>query len=513
MSSTLLDPARARPDAKQLFSVLAPVLWLLSLAVYLAAEPHGDVGWYLVATDKWLSGGRLYEDVIEVNPPLIFYLNALPVLLHYLTGFTSDDLFVVHVHLLIAISVLLIWRVARDGAEDASGLNRLVPWCAFPVLCVLPLASFGEREHFLLIFALPYIVLAIQRAHGARPPLALAGPVGVFAALGFCLKPQFLVVPLLFEIYRIARHRPLRLIPSPEGLTLGVLTALYAASIPLLTPDYLARVVPFAMLAYGAYKEPVAVVLLSWQTVMVIAFALIYPGLRRRLARPETCDILLMALAAFYAIYLGQMKGWLYHQLPAEAMTFLIVAALLTARPAERGARILRPWLGVATLVAILAIPIARGNERVVANGLLPELRQLPAGAPIVAFSSYVWVGFPLVNLGGFDWPLRFPCLWLLPAAERGLGADGAADDPDRTAALRALRAYTLKAVVDDFASNPPAAVIIDRRPDPRYPDQTFDYTGFFSRDPRFAALWRDYREVTRVTVRGMGPYAVYLRR
>jgi len=39
---------------------------------------HSDVSWYLVATERFVNGARLYQDVIEVNPPLAFYLMARP---------------------------------------------------------------------------------------------------------------------------------------------------------------------------------------------------------------------------------------------------------------------------------------------------------------------------------------------------------------------------------------------------------------------------------------------------
>jgi hypothetical protein len=53
-------------------------LWLGGFVVYARALTNNDVAWFLVGTAKWLSGARLYDGVVEVNPPLVFYSICLP---------------------------------------------------------------------------------------------------------------------------------------------------------------------------------------------------------------------------------------------------------------------------------------------------------------------------------------------------------------------------------------------------------------------------------------------------
>src|SRR5271165_5291286 len=38
-----------------------------------------DIAWLLYVARRWLAGRELYVDVIEVNPPLIIWLSAIPV--------------------------------------------------------------------------------------------------------------------------------------------------------------------------------------------------------------------------------------------------------------------------------------------------------------------------------------------------------------------------------------------------------------------------------------------------
>ncbi|HET9159222.1 MAG TPA: hypothetical protein VFN88_01295, partial [Caulobacteraceae bacterium] len=51
------------------------VLGLLAVALfgYLLTIPmNWDSAWYLDATERWVHGSRLYQDILEVNPPLSF---------------------------------------------------------------------------------------------------------------------------------------------------------------------------------------------------------------------------------------------------------------------------------------------------------------------------------------------------------------------------------------------------------------------------------------------------------
>src|SRR5215813_700280 len=71
MSQSLSRPQAALP--LEVWLALA----LTVLVVFLAPLTH-DAAWYLVATRRYLDGARLYVDLIEVNPPLMFWLMTPP---------------------------------------------------------------------------------------------------------------------------------------------------------------------------------------------------------------------------------------------------------------------------------------------------------------------------------------------------------------------------------------------------------------------------------------------------
>src|ERR1700712_2453996 len=56
-----------------LFSVLGTVLFIT-----LRSPLKDDIAWLLYVAHRWLAGRELYIDVVEVNPPLIVWISAIP---------------------------------------------------------------------------------------------------------------------------------------------------------------------------------------------------------------------------------------------------------------------------------------------------------------------------------------------------------------------------------------------------------------------------------------------------
>ena len=68
-----------RRDA--VFFSCAAAMVLLAVVPELRSRTLPDTGWLLYAAARMLDGATLYVDLVEVNPPLIVWLNAIPVAL------------------------------------------------------------------------------------------------------------------------------------------------------------------------------------------------------------------------------------------------------------------------------------------------------------------------------------------------------------------------------------------------------------------------------------------------
>ena len=508
-------------DGRIAFPVLGALL-ATRLATQLGGLINHDTGWYLHSAARFLDGSRLYDEIfVEVNPPLGLFLTLPPVALSRLSGLFVVDLFVLYLYALIGLSLAATWWLLRGAPDLPVSLRRGLVFAAALVLTVSPAGQFGQREHFLMVLALPYLILAALGSTGAprRPPVALgvAVGVGVAAALGFALKPHYLSVPLALEVYLLAGHREVRRLFRPETLALAATGALYVASVIAFTPDYLTRIVPYALEVYNAaYRNPPSFVFGRVETILLPMACLAHLAGRGGLVRPAFCDVFFAASACLFLSYGIQMKGWDYQVYPATACLVLGFAALCLdglesgrgateARPAARPS----PGFILAALAAVFllvgAAAIRGGYRNILMETMMPHVETHAPGGSIAAFTSNVLLSFPMVNYAGVGWSSRLPAQWLLPGVLRKRQANKDVE----SALLDEIERYTRDAVVADFTRQPPDLVIVDNRERKSYfGDLRFDYLDYFMQDPRFAAIWAGYEWVADESV-----YRLYRRR
>ena len=231
-----------------LLRVLALLPALAFVAIILAPPMNHDVAAVLNFAERWLAGERLYRDLIDVNPPLVFMVTLIPAALAAWTPLDGPQ------SLLVCMLALCagLWRMThalrRGRAEDpieAATLSAVIP-----LLLVMAGYDFGQREHLMAICAIPYAILAARRIEGVHTGRALAIGVTLLAAMAFALKPHFLAVPALVEGFILLKRGPRRALVDPLPWLMALAWMLYLASIPLLFPDYFGYVVPLVWQYY-----------------------------------------------------------------------------------------------------------------------------------------------------------------------------------------------------------------------------------------------------------------------
>lgn len=485
---------------------LIATLWLAALAYYLTRDYlHPDVSWVLVATGRMLDGARIYRDIIEINPPMIFYSAAPGVLLARLTGWQAMTGFSAYVLLLVLGSVALTAVVHARAAVLSPRAQGLLSLAALIALALLPVADFGEREHFTAILTLPYVALLSARYADRDCDARLAGIVGLAAGLGFAFKPYFLIVPVMLELHQMIRRRSLTASFRPETLCASVVLALYAVMVLLLHPEYLERIVPYGVLVYEAYAKPFAYAFLQPSLPSLLLPLAAYGLVRLTYRDSRFLDAYAIAAAGFFIAYLVQAKGWSYHLIPVFTFLWMAAAAsavlLFSTRPSEvpQARRRLVAATAVVSLLGLAASPAIHGSARSpFADNLTPIVQRIAPTGSLYAFTSHVWVSFPLVAKTGLDWASRFPAQWLLPGIINGLQAADASDSDIRQR-LKTVERFTIDAVIGDLTANRPDIVLVDLD-NPYFDGPPFDYIGYFERDPRFRELWRGYVKVEEFT-------------
>jgi hypothetical protein len=483
-------------------------LIVMAMAVAFASKLghtiNNDVAWYIYSANAFLNGGRLYDDIFfEVNPPLMLYLTVPGVALARLTG-----LFSVHAYVLtvFAVAALSLWLGARVLSNRPAPDRQACLVFAFLVLVILPAGDFGQRPHLMVCFALPYLLLVAGRLHdgNAASGTLFAASVGAIAAIGFSIKPHFLLLPAALEGLLLWRtRRPLSVL-RPESLALGAAVALYGAAILVFTPEYVTRVVPYALEVYNAaYRNGLGFVLARPETVLVPLAVLLHWRARSALAphHAAVADVLVLAAVTLFSVYLLQVKGWNYHVYPTRAALLMLAGTVFVASPTlSRATR----RIALLATVALLANAVIMSDNRYrLMDGLMPYVRAQGAEA-IYFFSSNTWTGFPLTVYAEVEWASRFASLWLLPGVAQGRHAPAPEAHMNL---LEEMDRFTTEAVIADLSARSPEVVFVDARPrKPWYGDIDFDFIAHFSADPRFAALWALRADRRRARLRGLPP-------
>jgi hypothetical protein len=476
-----------------------------SITLFNATLNH-DTAWFLYGAERMLDGARLYHDIIEVNPPLAFYLKVPAVIVARLLDIPVIPAFKLFIILLVCSSLfacrLLIDRAFGERSIAFRGTILLL----LAYLLFAP-RQFGQREHLMVLLGLPYILAAIARARGASFSRGSAIAIGICAGTGLALKPYFLLLWIGIEGY-LALATGRRSLLRGENISIIGLLLLYLLIVIIWTPDYFGLARQWAGL-YRAYDADPRMIFTSMG--LIVWYATLPLALIVRPAAPMRSPFYLLFIAgtAFTMAAVVQFKGWGYQFYPAMVfnLLFIVVALWLLAErfmARRSGPRITRHtaliWLVISSIACIKLYQGMKGgqDDRL---ALLPVVQQHAGGQYIMVLSTDVGRAFPLVNYSGSRWGSRYNSLWLLP----GLYADATTDSSgivryrDR-AAMTAMEQQFSDAIIADLATHPPTLLIVDRNRDMQgFRGRRFDFIDYFSNDARFRQMLRGYDSVAMI--------------
>ncbi|EFH10085.1 hypothetical protein [Teichococcus cervicalis] len=471
------------------FGLVGLTLGMVLFAL-LRSPMKDDVAWLLWVAGQWLRGQELYVDLVEVNPPLIIWLSALPVMLAELLGLTAKQ-----------VALPMIAAGALGSAWMAAGLLRGVspvfaqrPATFAAIACVLlvmPGVEFGQREHLLVIAVLPHLAVLIRMLEGlpVRPGLSIG--TGILAGLGVALKPRYVLCLGAIELAGWL-HRGFRIRLAP--IAAGLAGLLYLASILYFVPAFVERAVPLALTLYGGTDTGLlALALESWLLLLGLGACLV---LTWKTDRGGAASGVMLVLTAFAAAATVAMfldgKNWFYHRIPAlMAVTFALVFWCADVALRRRVLPRRNALLALALLPLALSVQqtSVRVYERLVlavepdtsTEVRLERLIRREKVRSYMAFSEWIGLGFPVVNNTNVTWASRFDSMWALRGEIWRSRQDGVAPDE------WPIRHW----VVQDFMEGCPDLVVVDRR------GESLNYPAILSQaNAGFAAVWARYRQI-----------------
>ena len=425
-----------------------------------------DVSWIISLCERLLQGGRLYTDIWEVNPPATVWLYLPFVALAHALGLRPETVINAQVWISAAAMIGLVRAILAPtqwlARHDAAALF----WLAVLVLLVLPVNSFGEREHFCVLLILPALALCLRYSAGQQatpilPSLLLRALAGICAGAAVAIKPPIGLSVALPYLALCWRRKDLKYLWGPEVLAALALVVAYGFAIPYFTPDYLTHMLPTLGAAYLPDRAPLLALLANFAVVAwLLAASLVFLRWRNGKADPASLILILASLGGL-GLYLIQGKGWRYHSLPMLALAALALAFIATHK--ARGPR----WTFAPLLlgVGILGFGQLWFNDRVFRPHLRAEISRLAPHPAMLAISGNIAIGHPLVRLSHGTWVGRECSQWAFlaiahqyPQAVRD--PRGFATDHPRLAAIIDTETKNL---AQDIATHHPEIILEDR--------------------------------------------------
>lgn len=327
---------QANKAQKVLVFCTSVIVLIMVVRLVLTAYMHPlMIGWdpalHLQAAQLIVRGKLPYVDMMDVNPPLIWYLDMIPAALSDALNFPVTQSFNYFLAFLIAYSAaasaFLLFKCAT-GKERVFILPFLLGLCLFNFFLRY---DYGQREEIYVLLYIPFLISRWLRWQGGKPaPLWANIAVGFIGGLGMCLKPYFLIPHAALELYWMLENRKFLDFRNAEILACVAAGLSYIGHFYVMPAQmrktYFEFVIPAFMGGYNFWDSSLGGVLADPPKRNVFYLATVGCFLALALRKRSS---LLIPLAIFtlssITFYILQFKGWAYHDQPVFAGAMMLV--------------------------------------------------------------------------------------------------------------------------------------------------------------------------------------------
>lgn len=301
--------------------VLTTIIYVFAFYIQTKLFLNCDVSWLSHAAERLWAGGNYVHDFFETNPPLIIYLLLPPVLVKKYFALPFVLSVRSYIFLLSIISLyfcyFLLKRIFKSKHQRIANVFFIT---LIFIFLLLPIADFGQREHLLILFIMPYLFLVALRlqAKDVKINIYVASIIGVLAGLGFSLKPFFFLPFFLIELYAGFS------LQRPELKAIFITSFLYLLSVCLFYPEYITTITPYALrLYYLGFSDPFSILIYEPRFIFCL-FALALSMLTKT-DYPYLMTVFKLSTLGFIGVHFSQRMYFFYHLLPAFSLAILLL--------------------------------------------------------------------------------------------------------------------------------------------------------------------------------------------
>ncbi len=454
-----------------------------------------DVGWVLYSSGRLLDGGTFGREIIAANPPLIWWISAIPNAVARLTGLDALVVFRIGVLCLSLLVLIDLYRKLHEETPALMFAAILVLFAAF--LGYGANRDFGQREHLAVLLCLPYLVRAAELIDTGGTSNRTNWLASIGAGIGVAFKPHFVLIPIFVELFVALRLRSAKHLIRADVLISTATIMAYILAVLIFARPYITEVIPSVREVYWGFGWPVSRVI--WYKIeivflVVLTFAIV--GLNRFPALATTTGL---AALGFLGAALLQKKGYSYHLYPASAFALVALASTLdSAHRHLRATSALTLGLAVIYLGQTAYVETRKrgadgidGREIQAVIDVVQE--QVPEGGNFLAISTHPFPGFPVTNYSSRDWFAASNSRIGLPAIVRmRLGGITASESE----LLQRVEDRERQAMLLDLSKKPDIVLVHVAARRHAIGHSDFDFLSFYLEDPDIRKVWEVYVEI-----------------
>ncbi len=478
-------------------AIVAPIACvLIFLAIFIDTPLTHDVSWQFWLARQMNGGTPLYGHLMEINPPLWFWMAAGIDFVAKHLNIGPLNLYILLVTMWALFAAIAFTRLAALADDN---MSMAVSLLVLGLLLVAPMYDFGQREQLTAIGVIPYIALIARRQRQQPVAWYLAVGIGIGAAAGIAMKHYFILVPialelwLLFEIRRT--WRPIRW----ETAALGLCAVLYGGAILIYTPEFFTNIVPLVAAAYHGYERSFFLqILRSEVLIWICCLAWIGCSWWRRPDAPSLplLRALVIASLGFMVAYFAQQKGWQYHAIPATVCISLAMVIHILHAPVALGKGLLQKFavqpLPTALAISYILVGLTHGTYENQRGGLEKYYSRWSPGDSVMIVTGDPRLVFPHVEKQKVQWTSRHFAHWMISAIAK------AENSGKSSAELEVIGQQIRSQMVEDISCHSPKYIYVNVRQLPYgISPLQFRMTDFFKRDARFTAILENHYALT----------------
>ena len=367
-----------------------------------------DSTWILYTSEQMLQGKKLYIDMVEVNPPLIFIYSLLAIIISKLTAISYASSYIILVIFLIFISLYLCFKILKKLSLEEN-FTRFYLYALIVILTLATCHVFGEREHLLLIFILPYILFSMHKDKLQINKLLLFTII-IFASLGLNLKPHFFLIFIAVELCLIFHHKKLFYFLRWDFFLLILSGLIYTLIIYIFFPQFFSFALPLALKTYmDLFNKSYLELILNYEFFIFFFISLFFIIFTKNRFSLDN-KILIVSIIVTLIIYFIQQKGWFYHRLPFFSLTILFLVNLMIFHLKKD----LRLYASAFLPIILSIIVINSTANQTILFELKEIINNLPKNSKIHILSTDIARGQVLLKKNQI-WSSRFGALGILP--------------------------------------------------------------------------------------------------